>query len=186
MPYVSSFELIETYADGSSVTVPGDVSVVDIWAIGAGGSGKQNGAGGGAGGVAYKQYSVRSSEWGTTLTISVGLGAATYDGGDSYVNGTLDGAAITTLEGKGGKKASGPQGLAGGAGGTANGGTANTTGEDGQDYDSENDIVGLGGKIQDETILNITQNGTYGAGGNGDTDADIPGFDGLIIFHWRS
>ena len=186
MPYASHVEIVDIVTGGSSVTIPGGVSEVDIWAIGAGGSGSSGSkpAGGGAGGFAYKRYSVLPGEWETTLTVSVGVAASGYAGGDSYVQGTLNGVSITTLEGKGGGKA-GSLG-AGGTGGSAYGGSTNATGADGQDYDSENDIPGLGGVLSDPEVEGFVSAAAFCSGGNGDPTTAFAGGDGVIIFWWRA
>lgn len=182
MPYVAPGELFEIYTSGTTATIPSGFYTVEIWAIGAGGSGRLNGAGGGSGAMAYKSFSVLPGEWGTNLTIAVGLGSASNDGGNTTVSGTLNGSAITTLSGGGGKKPTGPLGRTGGLGGTASGGSTNTDGNAGQDYDTGNSTVGLGGSSAANSILQIAP--TWGAGGDGDPSSTLPGFDGIIIFQW--
>ena len=170
----------------SPVTIPYGFSTVRIWAIGAGGSGKQSSTpgGGGSGGIAYKVYNIRDTEWGTTLTAVVGTGAYNADGGDSTVDGTLDGAAITQLLGGGGQRA-GVNGISsGGDGGDATGGFINQTGNPGQEYDSPSSTPGVGGVIPDGTPFQIAGPGLFGAGGNGDFTLQQGGFNGAVIFEW--
>lgn len=175
-------ELLEVHVSGSSIPILGGFTKVELWAIGAGGPGRKGGGGGA--GVAYKEYSILESEWGNTLTISIGASVAGSNGGNTTVNGTLGGSAITELKGFGGGRAG--AGTGGGAGGTASGGTTNTTGEDGTEGDTETEVWGIGGKILDPTELNITTATTFGAGGGGAASGETVGYGGAIIAKWRS
>lgn len=170
----------------SPVDIPYGFSRVKIWAIGAGGSGKSGAvcAGGGAGGVAVKTYTILDTEWNTTLTVSYGTGAYDANGGDSTVDGTMNGSTITQLKGGGGGKAGTPSVGSGGAAGSASGGDNNYPGEAGQEYDSENDICGLGGVIDVAAGSLFGGPSTTGAGGNGDPSFQQGGFDGAVIFEW--
>lgn len=183
MPFATAQELLEIFDSGTTITIPGGFTQVEIWAIGAGGPARKGGGGGG--GVAYKKYSILESEWGTNLTISIGASVAGSAGGNTTVNGTLNGSAITELKGFGGARASTAVGGLGGAGGTASGGDTNTTGEAGTDFDSETETYGVGGKILDQTRINITTNAHYGAGGPGAASpTETVGYGGAIVCFW--
>lgn len=185
MPFVTGLDILDAYFANETVTVPAGVQIADIWVVGAGGSGTTGviPAGGGSGGIAYKQFTVLPGDWDTTLTVVVGQGAVGADGGDSTLDGALNGASFAQLKGGGGKKAASGTG---GAGGTASGGDTNTDGTPGQDYDSENDLPGLGGTIQDATLAGLVDNETFAAGGNGDFDDQFAGFGGFVVIWWRN
>jgi hypothetical protein len=186
MPMVANFERVDVIEGSENLVVPGGVQVVSIWVVGAGGSGSTGNfpAGGGAGGVAYREYPVQEGDWGTTLTVVIGAAAVDADGTATTVDGTLNGGTITTLSGGGGGKATSLG--AGGAGGTASGGTTNVPGLDGQEYDSENDIAGLGAVISDPGVEAYISNEVYGWGGDGDAGQQFAGGPGVAIFWWRN
>lgn len=180
MPYLKQIN------PGTSVLIPMGFYAVKIWAIGAGGSGKAGiiCCGGGAGGTAVKLYTVSPGDWGNTLTASYGVGGTNVDGTASTVNGTLNGATITELRGGGGGRGGVPFFNSGGAGGTASGGDSNYPGAAGGEYDSENNVCGLGGVIDEMAGSLLGGPSTTGAGGNGDPTTVQGGFDGAIIFEW--
>ena len=169
------------YAAGfsGSVTVPDDVSRLAAWVQGAGGAGAefydsltaQNwDYGGGGGGFVYFDTPVLSSEWGTSITVTVGAAVASGNGQSSTVSGTLDGASFTLTGGGGGKSLPA-------TGGTASGGTTNIDGGDGI-----------------AAIPSDSQQGSAGlAGGDGFDGADFggtgglgvaTGFDGYVVLIW--
>lgn len=162
-----------------SVTVPTDVSRLMAWVQGAGGAGRQYyhaptaldwDDGGGGGGFVYFDRAVLSSEWGTSLTVTVGSAVASADGQASTVTGTLNGASFT-LTGGGGKKA------IGGTGGTASGGTINAdgfAGEAANPGDSQPGAAGLPGGDGQEGIE------PGGGGGLGVTLAQ----NGYVVLMW--
>jgi len=120
------------YLAGSyTLAIPEGVSVMMAWVQAAGGSGKGrsgvDGSAGGGGGFSYIVREVLSSEWGNNLSIAVGVGSASNDGGNSTLSGTVGGGSIS-LTANGGVKGTT---LSDGAGGTASGGDTNLSGEDG-------------------------------------------------------
>lgn len=162
-----------------SVTVPNDVSNLAAWVQGAGGAGRQYyhaptaldwDDGGGGGGFVHHEIPVQSSEWGTSITVTVGSAVASADGQASSVTGTLNGASFT-LTGGGGKKA------IGGTGGTASGGTINAdgfAGEAANPGDSQPGAAGLPGGDGQEGIE------PGGGGGLGVTLAQ----NGYVVLMW--
>jgi len=184
MPYATGNDILDVMTASGTQVVPGGMQVVDIWVVGAGGSGAIDGGGGGGAGVAYAQFTVLPGDWDTELTVVVGQGVQDDAGEDSTVDGALNGATFATLVGGGG--GAGVTGLAGGAGGVASGGTTNTDGSAGTAYDNETDTVGSGGTIQDTTVLPYADSTIWGAGSSGDTVATVPGFQGIVIFWWRN
>ena len=177
MPTGTAMELLEIYDSGTTITIPGGFSVVEIYAIGAGGPGRRGGGGGAE--VAYKKYSYLQAEVGTTLTIAVGASVAGSAGGNTRVNGTLNGSAITELKAIGGGRGTLTVGGTGGTGGT--GATTYWAGEDGTEADGGSVP---GGKITEPTPLNISTNVHYGGGGNGEAAGEAVGYGGAVICVW--
>jgi hypothetical protein len=106
---------------GTSYTVPSGATTMKAWAVG-GGGGASDGGGAGAGGVAYKTFSVSG---GQSISYAVGSGGTSSQspsaGGDTTVS--VSGSTIT---GSGGKTG-GPLG-AGAAGGGYSGGDGGASG----------------------------------------------------------
>lgn len=177
MPITGGLDRIDTLYDSATVEVPAGMQVVDILVIGAGGSGASGPTpgGGGSGGSVTAQFPVQPGDWGTELIIVVGAGGLDADGGDSSVDGALNGATFAQLLGGGGRKAGASGG--GGAGGVAEGGDVNVAGQDGEPYDAENDLPGAGGQAGYDT---------YGDGGSGSFDTQIEGSPGYVRLHWRN
>lgn len=164
-----------------SVTVPTDVSRLMAWVQGAGGAGAslyhpptmQNwDYGGGGGGFASFDRAVLPSEWGTSITVTVGAAVANANGQSSTVSGTLDGASFTLTGGGGGKSLPA-------TGGTASGGDVNIDGGNGIaaiPSDSQQGSAGApGGQGQDGA-----EGGVDGTGGLGVAAA----FDGYVVLMW--
>jgi hypothetical protein len=150
-----------------TVTVPEGVTSFGCWVQGAGGAGRQYydsftaldwDDGGGGGAFVFFESDVLESEWGTSLTLSVGSAVSNADGQASTLTGTLNGVAISLSAG-GGVKAL-PA-----TGGTASGGTLN--------------IDGLGGDLANPG------DGAPGAaglaGGDGQDLVEIGGNGGLGV-----
>lgn len=178
MPTGTAMELLEVFDSGTSITIQGGFSQVEIWAIGAGGPGRRGGGGGAE--VAYKLYPLLEAEWGTTLTVAIGASVAGSAGGNTRVNGTLNGSTITELKAIGGGRGTLTAGGAGGTGGT--GADTYTAGEDGTETDG-GDVPG--GKINEPTPLGIVTNTHYGAGGPGAASGEAVGYGGAIICFWK-
>lgn len=175
------------YAAGfsGSVTVPSDVQEVTLWVQGAGGCGRERadveGSGGGGGAFVYFNSAVLSTEWGTSLTLSVGAGALNAAGGDSTGTGTLNGTAFTLTAG-GGKRGGT---AADGDGGTASGGTTNIDGQPGFGFVAaplDERAPGFGGAAGGAS-QDLIEAG--GAGSNGTLPGLlIAGEDGYIAIEW--
>lgn len=178
MPTGTAMELLEIYDSGTSITILGGFNQVEIWAIAAGGPGRRGGGGGAE--VAYKAYSYLEAEVGTTLTIAIGASVAGSAGGNTTVNGTLNGSAITELKAIGGGRGTLTAGGAGGTGGT--GATTYWAGEDGTEADG-GDVPG--GKINEPTPIGITTNAHYGGGGPGAASGEAVGYGGAVICLWK-
>lgn len=159
-----------------TVTVPNDVTVLSAWVQGAGGDGRvisvggtdwQNGGGGG--GFSYFETPVLETEWGTSITLSVGAAVNDADGNPSTLSGTLNGVAVSITCNGGARLA--------GTGGTASGGTININGYDGVaavPADMTDGSAGLpGGDGQDWIEVG-------GMGGLGLTQAE----NGYIAIEW--
>lgn len=180
MPTGTSHELLEIFDSGTSITIQGGFNQVEIWSVGAGGPARRGGGGGC--GIAYKLYPILESEWGTTLTIAVGQSVAGSAGGNTTVNGTLNGSAITELKGFGGGRGGS---VSGGAGGTASGGDTNIDGTDGTEYDAGGPTYGAGGLPGIETVINLLQGVSYGRGANGQASGEPVGLHGAVICLWK-
>lgn len=170
-----------------SVVVPADVTVLLIVAQAAGGSGDEgtfSGPAGGGGGFGIKEVPVLDTEWGTSLTVAVGDGAAGANGGDTTITGTLNGTALSCSALGGTRGAL----LADGAGGTASGFDTNIDGYPGAGFvavPADEAVSGLGGKgggfDQD-----LCEDPTAGAGGDGSITGagDIAGYPGYLVLIW--
>lgn len=136
---------------GSSYTVPSGANSMKVWAIGAGGSVRTNGLYAGAGGVAYRTYSVTP---GSTVSYTVNQTiSGTSDTGGSNTTVTYSGI---TIRGYGGEPARGITwqllgdsniGLGGTFGGAADGGAAGGAGRNYGGYENggSSGAVGRGG-----------------------------------------
>jgi len=149
---------------GSSYTVPAGANSMKVWVVGAGGSVRTNGLYAGAGGVAYRTYSVTSgSTIGYTVNQTI---SGTSDTGGSNTTVTYDGI---TIRGYGGEPARGITwqllgdssiGLGGTFGGAADGGAAGGNGRNYGGYENggSSGAVGRGGDGLNEWLG--TQAGT--------------------------
>jgi hypothetical protein len=164
---------------GTSWTVPAGVTSVKVWAIGAGGGGAGTPAqddvasgAGGAGGVAYKTYSVSG---GQTIAYTIGSGGPGGSGAQLGTSGgvttaTYGGTTITAGGGQYGQynnNAIGPGGNGLGGDGAAKGGTgAGSSGNQGGGGGG-----GLGGG-----------NGTFSGtnGGTGGQSVDVSGLQAAV------
>lgn len=169
------------YAAGfsGSVTVPSDVTRLMAWVQGAGGAGRQYYSpvtlsfwddGGGGGGFVYFDRAVLSSEWGTSLTVTVGSAVASAVGQSSTVSGTLNGSSFTLTGGGGGKAITG-------IGGTASGGTTNVNGFAGENAnpgDATPGVAGLAGGWGQDAIEQ---------GGNGGLGVTLAQ-NGYVVLMW--
>jgi hypothetical protein len=170
---VSASTTVVVLTAGSSWSIPGGVTNITVWSIGAGGGGAgatsdDAGAGGagGAGGVAYKTYAVS----GGSLTYSLGTAGP---GGTGAVSGTAGGdttatyggVTITGSGGGGGKYNTGVTG----SGGTGSGGDGAATGGTGSGATGDTGGGG-GGAIGGG---NGAANGS--SGGTGGTPVDVSG-----------
>lgn len=164
-----------------SVVVPDNVTRLMAWVQGAGGAGAEFydaltmqtwDYGGGGGGFVYIDRAVLPSEWGTSITVTVGAAVANANGQSSTVSGTLDGASFTLTGGGGGKSLPA-------TGGTASGGDVNIDGGAGIaaiPSDSQQGSAGApGGQGQDGA-----EGGVDGTGGLGVAAA----FDGYVVLMW--
>jgi hypothetical protein len=177
MPITGGSDRTDVLYESATIQVPYGMQLVDILVVGAGGSGATGATpgGGGAGGVVTKQFDVQPGDWGMDLVVVVGTGAVDADGGDTTVDGALNGATFAQLKAGGGSKAG--AGGGGGAGGVAEGGDVNVVGQDGVEYDTENDLPGAGG---------TTGYFTYGDGGSGSVDTQIEGNPGFVRLEWKN
>lgn len=173
-----------------SVTIPNDVTQVQIWLQAAGGAGSERsgvaGSGGGGGGFATLTRSVLSGEWGTTLSLAVGAAALASNGGSTTLSGTLNGSAVSVTC-NGGNKGSAS---ADGTGGTASGGDSNVSGYDGSGYVAsppDERVAGIGGAGGGDGVSGALSSGRgdYGAGSDGALVGDgVPGGPGYAKFIW--
>ena len=126
--YIRPRALYEAGFSGS-VTIPDGAETLTAWVQGAGGAGRQYydsftaldwDDGGQGGSWCYLEIPILSSEWGTSITISVGSAVASGDGGSSTITGTLNGTSVNVVAGGGASVF--------GSSGTASGGTTNIDG----------------------------------------------------------
>lgn len=192
----AAFERYEYYAPGSyTVRIDENTRYVRAWVQAAGGSSKGraspvDGSAGGGGGFSFIERDILDTEWGGNLTLAVGAGSASNDGGNSTLSGTLNGASVSVTA-NGGKKGTT---LVDGAGGTASGGDTNLSGEDGFGYvagppgDEEPGTPGRSGGVYNgggDPFLGAEVYTTFGVGHGGiSSSSDEPGFDGYIILRW--
>lgn len=181
------------YTSSDSIPIPDGTTQIELWAQGAGGSGREvatfGGAGGGGGGLSYMLTDVLEAEWSTNLTGTVGVGGALADGGNTSLTGTLNGSAINMIGFGGERSTASPSGY--GTGGGASGGTTNTAGQDGQpatvDPDTLDHVPGAGGApggyLADDAVLRDLNYG-YGGGGTVPSGGDLPGSDGVIYVRY--
>jgi hypothetical protein len=180
------------YTAGSyTLAIPEGVSIMTAWVQAAGGSGKGrsgvDGSAGGGGGFSYIVREVLSSEWGNNLSIAVGAGSASNNGGNSTLSGTVGGGSIS-LTANGGVKGTT---LADGAGGTASGGDTNLSGEDGSGFvvgppgEEEPGTPGKSGGIYNAAagspFIGVSDVSFFGPGEGGfASSVDIAGWDGYV------
>jgi hypothetical protein len=179
MPIGPAASSPQIYTSGTTITIPSGALGAFISAIGAGGAGLR--AGGGGGGCAEKTYTILEAEWDTNLTVAIGAGAASTNGGNTTVDGTMNGSAITQLKGFGGVK--GGSGT-GGSGGTASGGSTNNDGEIGSDYEAEGPTYGVGGHAGICNQIETQTSYTNGSGGGGQVSGSVAGLQGMILITW--
>lgn len=165
------------YRDGFSgtVSVPSDVTYLAAWVQAAGGAGRtvsgyDNGGGGGA--FCKFETEVLPTDWGTSISLTVGLAVDDADGQASTMSGTINGVAFSVSAGGGTRLA--------GLGGTASGGTVNIDGQDGVaavPADSLNGEPGLpGGDGQDWV--------EYGGLGGLGSSSVAQAVNGYIALEW--
>lgn len=195
MPGVTLYVLSDSavYYDAGfsgSVTVPNDVTQVQVWLQAAGGAGAERsgiaGSAGGGGGFATLTRSVLSGEWGTTLTLAVGAGSLGANGGATTLSGTLNGSSVSVTCNGGNKGTA----SADGTGGTASGGDSNVSGYDGTGYVAsppDERVQGIGGAGGGDGVSGALSSvrGDYGAGSDGAlTGEGLPGGPGYAKFIW--
>lgn len=190
------------YYIGGSYTfkIPEGASYIYGWAQAAGGSGKArntvDGSAGGGGGFCYFERRVIGTDWNGTLSITVGVGAANTNGGNTTISGTLNGSSISVTAVGGNRGTT----LADGTGGSASGGDTNLAGQDAFGF-----VVGPvgeeapgfpgegGGKYNNGSAdhfpgiidANFFAPGCGGfASGPAGLSNDIPGFEGYVILKW--
>jgi hypothetical protein len=185
------FNMGELYFPGTtSITIPNGATTVQIWAQAAGGAAfgrvsPVDGSAGGGGGFAYLTRAVLAGEWGTTLTVAIGSGSASNNGGNTTVSGTLNGSAVSVTCNGGNKGTS----LADGTGGTASGGDTNITGENGSGYVATppgEEAAGTPGRAGGATFSGALAGTTGGSPGDGAfaSTANDAGFNGYIQVIW--
>jgi hypothetical protein len=185
------FNMGDLYLAGTtSITIPNGVASVQIWAQAAGGAAfgrlsPVDGSAGGGGGFAYLTRAVLAGEWGTTLTVAIGSGSASNNGGNTTVSGTLNGSAVSVTCNGGTKGTS----LADGTGGTASGGDTNITGESGSGYVSTppgEEAPGTPGRAGGFGFSGALMGSNLGAPGDGAlaSQSSDPGFGGYIQVVW--
>lgn len=162
-----------------TVTVPDGAESLAAWVQGAGGAGREYydpftaltwEDGGHGGGFCFLEIPVLSSEWGTSITLNVGLHVLDSAGQASTITGTLNGTSVNVSAGGGGR-------AFGGVAGVASGGTTNIDGSLGDAANPGDGTPGVpgepGGAGQD-----LAEPG--GAGGLGVTMAE----SGYIALEW--
>lgn len=148
-------------------TVPSTVSVVDIFAVGAGGGGGADGGGGGGGGAALSRSAIPVTP-SSSLTINIGVGGnGSLFGG--RIAGSGDSSTVTTSTGAFfyalGGSAGGDRTASSGAGGTAPNNGAYAGGAGGI-YAVSGSTIGGVGNYGTSNYFYGSQN-TYGGGGGG-------------------
>jgi len=175
--YVRPRAIYEAGFSGT-VTVPDGVETLTAWVQGAGGAGRQyydsftalDWDDGGQGGAwCYLEIPVLSTEWGTSITISVGSAVTNADGQSSTITGTLNGSSVN-VNAAGGAKVFG-------VGGTASGGTTNIDGGLGEVANPGDGSPGAAGAPGGEGQELIEPGGR---GGLGVTPAE----NGYIALEW--
>jgi hypothetical protein len=184
------FNMGEVFGVGvTSITIPNGATTVQIWAQAAGGAAfgrvsPVDGSAGGGGGFAYLTRAILAGEWGTNLTVAIGAGSASNNGGNTTVSGTLNGSAVSVTCNGGNKGTS----LADGTGGTASGGDTNVTGGSGSGYsatvgEETPGVPGRAGGSDFPGALTATVAGQPGDGAFASTANDA-GFNGYIQVIW--
>jgi hypothetical protein len=149
-------------------TVPENVSVIDLFAVGGGGGGGGDSGGGGGGGAALSRTAIAVTP-STTLTLKVGFGGfgGTWGGKLDPQNGdstTVQLSSGTIFSALGGSASTNAPGAAGGNGGTStNGGFAGGKGGTGA---ATGNTVGTSGSRGISNYYYGSQ-ATYGGGGGG-------------------
>ncbi len=192
---LSGIRVMTTADNGTNYTVPADVTVIVVQAVGAGGGGAGGvttgsnvslGGGGGGGGCVTKRFSVIA---GASYTFTVGSGGAGGVGGANGVDGTattFNGPSTVTADfGRGGVTLAGGATVATGAGGV--GGTPGTSGDinlpgneggAGGRFSATTGMSGTGGSsfcgsqsagvfVTANAATNGITGGNYGSGGSG-------------------
>lgn len=174
IPFIRPRGVYEAGFSGT-VSVPDGVTCFQAWVQGAGGAGRTIAGwdnGGGGGGFCYFYSDVLDTEWGTSLTLSVGSAVDDADGQASTISGTLNGVAISISAGGGSRL--------GGLGGTASGGTTNIDGYAGVEAvpaDSLNGEPGLPGGDGQDLI-------EYGGLGGLGSSSVAQAVNGYIALEW--
>jgi hypothetical protein len=186
---VASPDPLYAYTASDSIPILEGTTQIELWALGAGGSGEERvttgGPGGGGGGFAYLLSDVLTAEWSTNLTGTVGVGGSNANGGPTTITGTLNGSAISMSGGGGERGATTTPGV----GGSASGGTSNTAGQDGGPAIFEDGVwtAGAGGApgafLADDAVLRDLNYG-YGGTGTFPPSGDLAGSDGVIYVRY--
>lgn len=195
------YTFTQTFLSGTnqSLVIPQGAKRLTIRGWGAGGGGARGdgnticGGGGGGGAGCKKSVIIRSSDWGLSLTYSVGAAGAgatspSTDGGDggdtTVISSGLSFANLNLVAG-GGKKGTGAGGQ--GAGGTASGGDLNVSGQPGQgDGAGSSDPGGNSATIDSIFGANTNPPSAPGGGGTGRLAVNASaGASGMITFTWE-
>ncbi|MEA4848391.1 MAG: Ig-like domain-containing protein, partial [Clostridiaceae bacterium] len=189
--------VIQEFKSSGTFVVPPYVTKVDVTVVGGGGAGNegedyggasdydQHGGGGGGGGYVNNQYNVSVVE-GSNISIIIGAGGTSGDGGQSSFGGT-----ITANGGKrsGGTSFIGGNGGSGGGNGGDQGADSGTGGNQsayknpgsgGSDGSNGGAGIGVGGGGQGTTTYGVNEVLYAGGGGGGDweTDSNPPNLGG--------
>lgn len=174
------------------ITVPNDVAVLLVIAQAAGGGSVDSGFGavtvghpcGGGGAYVLAEIPVLDTEWGTSISVSVGDGVAGADGNDTTLSGTLNGESVAIVAAGGGVGAA----LTDGLGGAASGGDTNINGYDASGFvlvpadEQTPGIPGNGGGFDQDLCEDVI--GGFGATGLPAGAGDVAGFPGYLVLEW--
>lgn len=188
----ATFLYTTVYQNGTSLTIPGSVDQVKVWALGAGGGGAgstgNDGTAGGGGGAGGTSYITRSVAPGDVITYTLGNpGAGGVDTNNGSAGGnstaTINSITITGFGGAGGLYNNNLDAI----GGAFSGGDGGGVGGSGKGASS--DINGGGGGGIGGTIGGTS---TSGSGGDGANAADVSGLfsalsgASLLPLGWKS
>ncbi len=189
-PRFYTFSQTKLSGTAQTVTIPTGARTLVIRAWGGGGGGRTSAMafnGGGGGGGTKKTVVLQESDWGGSITYTVGVGGAPGSPGVAGGNTTVTSSGLSFTNLNLAANGGGGGGAGGGAGGTASGGDTNVTGSAGSVSPGGNSaaIDSIFGKGAASGVVDSMAPGGGGGGGDSDLgDSGGPGADGQVTFTW--